>query len=125
LSLTRWTVTVRAAIDARPGHRPFMSALKRAALTEDGSLLFVHAAIDAEKPLDLQGDAFWWGDGDVLKLAAPFAGFARVVRGIDRHHAGLVEKPFAVSIDAGSGFGGPLLAACFMPSGEIVEQIEV
>ena len=125
LALTRWTVTVRAAIDARAGHRPFLSALKRAALSEDGALLFVHAGVDPSKPLDLQGDTFWWGDGDVLKLAAPFAGFARVVRGIDRNHAGLVETPYAVSVDAGSGFGGPLLAVCFVPGGEIVEQIEV
>jgi serine/threonine protein phosphatase 1 len=124
LALTRWTATVRSAIDARAGHRPLLSALRRAAFTDDGTLLFVHAGIDPAKPLDLQGDTFWWCDSDILKLAAPFAGFARVVRGIDRHHAGLVETQYAASIDAGCGFGGPLMAVCFAPGGAIVERIE-
>jgi serine/threonine protein phosphatase 1 len=59
-----------------------------------------------------------------LKLTAPFAGYARVVRGIDRNHAGLVETRHAVSIDAGCGFGGKLLGVCFAPDGAIVERIE-
>jgi len=29
-----------------------------------------------------------------------------------------------VSIDGGSGFGGPLMAACFTPDGIIVDHIE-
>ncbi len=124
LALTRWTATVRSAIDARAGHRALLSALRRAAFTDDGRLLFVHAGIEPDKPLDLQGDAFWWCERDILKLTAPYAGYARVVRGIDRLHAGLVETPHAVSIDAGSGFGGPLLAVCFAPDGTVVEQIE-
>lgn len=124
LALTRWTATLRAAIDARAGHRQLLNSLRRAAFTDDDKLLFVHAGVDAAKPLDLQGDAFWWTDRNILELAAPFAGFTRVVRGIDRAHAGLVEAPFAASIDAGCGFGGPLLAACFAPSGEILERIE-
>lgn len=125
LALTRWTATLRAAIDARAGHRPLLSALRRAAFTDDGTLLFVHAGIDPAKPLDLQGDTFWWSDSDILGLAAPFAGYARVVRGIDSKHAGLVEAPYAASIDAGCGFGGPLLAVCFAPGGAVVDRIEV
>jgi hypothetical protein len=124
LALTRWTASVRAAIDARPGHRSLLSVLRRAAFTDDGALLFVHAGIDANKPLDLQGDLFWWCDADILKLTAPFAGYQRVVRGIDRSHAGLVETRYAVSVDAGCGFGGKLLGVCFAPDGAIVERIE-
>jgi len=124
LALTRWTATVRAAIDARAGHRQLLGILRRAALTDDGALLFVHASVDPTKPVDLQGDHFWWGDDDILKLTGPFNGYRRVVRGTDRNHAGLVETPFALSIDAGSGFGGPLLAVCLAPDGSIVEQIE-
>jgi hypothetical protein len=45
LALTRWTASLRAAIEARAGHRQFLSALRRAAFTEDGSLLFVHSGI--------------------------------------------------------------------------------
>ncbi len=124
LAITRWTAALRAAIDARPGHRRFLNSLRRAAFTDDGALLFVHAGIDPSKPLDLQGDRFWWWDRDILELAAPFAGFRRVVRGIDRDHRGLIEAPHAVSIDGGSGFGGPLMAACFAPDGTIVERID-
>lgn len=124
LALTRWTASLRAAIEARSGHRRLLSALKRAAFTGDGALLFVHAGIDPEKPLDLQRDVFWWGTKDILDLAAPFAGYRKVVRGFDRRHAGLVETPYAMSVDAGSGFGGPLLAACLTPDGTVVEQIE-
>jgi serine/threonine protein phosphatase 1 len=124
LAITRWTATLRGAIEARSGHRPLLSTLRRAAFTDDGQLLFVHAGIDPGKPLDLQGDNFWWSDRDILQLAAPFAGYRRVVRGVERHHQGLLEAAFATSIDAGCGFGGPLLAACFAPDGSIVEHIE-
>lgn len=125
LALTRWTATLRAAIDARSGQRQLLSSLRRAAFTEDGQLLLVHAGIDPAKPLDLQGDAFWWSDRNILELNAPFGGFARVIRGIDRRRAGLVEAAYAASVDAGCGFGGPLLAVCFASSGEVLERIEV
>jgi len=124
LALTRWTASLRAAIDARSGHRQLLSALRRAAFTDDGTLLFVHAGIDPAKPLDLQGDNFWWCERNILELPGPFAGFARVVRGIDRHHAGLVEGAYAASIDAGCGFGGPLMAICFGPDGAVVDHVE-
>lgn len=124
LGLTRWTAALRAAIEARSGHRSFLSSLRRAAFTDDGGLLLVHAGIDPAKAFDLQGDTFWWCDKDILSLTAPFAGYARVVRGIDSKHAGLVETPYAVSIDAGSGFGGPLMAACFKPDGTVVDRVE-
>ncbi len=124
LALTRWTAGLRAAIEARPGHRQLLSALRRAAFTDDGSLLFVHSGIDPRKPLDLQGDNFWWSERNILDLEAPFEGFARVVRGIDRQHQGLIEGPYAASIDGGCGFGGPLLAVCFAPGGAVVDRVE-
>jgi serine/threonine protein phosphatase 1 len=124
LAITRWTAGLRTALDARPGHRQLLTQLKRAALVDEGSLLFVHAGIDPGKPLDLQGDVLWWGGGGFLELDAPYAGFHRVVRGHDRRHGGLVESPFAASIDGGSGFGGPLLAACFALDGTVLEALE-
>lgn len=124
LGITRWTGKMRAAIDAHPGHRALLSALRRAAFTEDDGLLFVHNGIDPGKPLDLQRDVFWWGAANILELTEPFAGFRRVVRGYDRRHAGLVESPYGVSLDGGCGFGGPLLAACFAPDGAILERLE-
>ena len=124
VALTRWTASLRAAIDARPGHRQFLTGIKRAAFTEDGGLLFVHAGVDPNKPLDLQRDALWWGGANILEFEQPFGGFHRVVRGYDRRHAGLRESAFAASLDGGSGFGGTLLAACFAPDGALVDSVE-
>jgi len=124
MSITRWTAALRAALNARPGHRQLLTGLKRAALTADGALLFVHAGIDPDKPLELQGDMLWWGGRNILELDAPYAGFRRVVRGHDRRQGGFLESAHAVSLDAGSGLGGRLIAACFAPDGTVLETIE-
>ncbi|HZT51401.1 MAG TPA: hypothetical protein VFA22_05685 [Stellaceae bacterium] len=124
LSITRWTGTVRAALAARPGHRPLLTTLRRAAFTDDGGALFVNAGVDPKKPLELQRDVFWWGHGDILALDEPYGGFRRVVCGYHRRHAGLVETPHVVALDAGCGHGGPLLAACFAPDGSVIARLE-
>jgi len=124
MSITRWTTGLRARLNQTPGHVQFMANLRRAAFTDTGTLLFVHAGLDAEKPLDLQGDAFWWGGGPFLELDAPYQAYQRVIRGFDRRHAGLVETLYAVSLDAGCGYSGPLMAACFALDGTIVSKIE-
>jgi hypothetical protein len=122
--ITRWTSALRQAMNARPGHVALFSSLRHAALTEGGELLFVHAGVDAARPLAAQGDAFWWSRDDILDLAAPFSGFRRVIRGFDRLRRGLVERGFAVSLDAGAGRGGPLLAAAFAPDGAVLERLQ-
>ena len=124
VAITRWTQSLRAAMQARPGHANLMSALRRAALTDDAKLLFVHAGIDPSRPLSAQSDSFWWNLGGFSRLAQPYAGFQRVIRGYDRDHAGLIEAAYTTSLDAGSGFGGPLLAACFDPQGALLATIE-
>jgi hypothetical protein len=124
LALTRWTASLRTGLDAHPGHRQLLTGLKRYALTDDGALLFVHAGIDPGKPLDLQRDALWWGGANILELDAPYGDFRRVIRGYDRRHVGVAESPYAVSLDAGSGFGGTLIAACFASDGAILDLIE-
>jgi hypothetical protein len=126
LGLTRWTGSLRAAVNAAPGHTQLMSALRRAAFTDapPGALLFVHAGIAPDRPLDAQKDAFWWGGAGFLEMTQPYPGYARVIRGYDRQQGGLVETPFAVSLDAGCGAGGKLLAACFAASGEILDLLE-
>jgi hypothetical protein len=123
--ITRWTSALRNAMNAMPGHTALFFGLRHAAVTADGEpLLFVNAGIDAARPLAAQGDAFWWNERDILDLAAPFAGFRRVVRGFDRQRRGLVEREFAVSLDAGAGRGGPLLAAAFGRDGAVLEVLE-
>jgi hypothetical protein len=123
-TITRWTGSLRTAMNAARGHTMLFSALRHAAFTEERSLLLVHAAIDSSRPLAAQGDALWWGREDILDLTAPFEGFGRVVRGIDRHRRGIVERGFAISLDSGAGRGGPLLAACFGIDGTVIETVE-
>jgi len=123
-TITRWTSTLRDAMNAKPGHTTLFLALRHAAFTEERGLLFVHAAIDPSRPLAAQGDTFWWGKADILDLPTPFEGFRRVVRGVDRQRRGLVERQFAVSLDAGAGRGGRLIAACFAADGSVLDTVE-
>ena len=115
---------MRDAMNAMPGHTTLFSKLRHAAMTQDGRLLFVHAGIDPARTLQEQGDAFWWSAGDILGLTTPFERFSRVIRGFDRDRRGLVQSDFAISLDAGAGRGGPLLAAAFAPSGEVLELLQ-
>jgi len=124
VAITRWTSEVRAAVNAAPGHGNLLTALRRAAFTSGNELLFVHAGIDPSRPLTAQHDSFWWGGASFLDLNEPFGGFVKVVRGFDKHHGGLQQAPFAVSIDRGCGFGGPLAAACLTLDGQITEAYE-
>lgn len=124
VDLARWTGEMRAAMQAHPGHYTLMSALRRAAFTEDGALLFVHAGLDAGRPLDVQGDALWWGGARFESLAEPYAGFRLVVRGFDPEHRGVRVAEHSASIDSGCGFGGPLTAACFDATGALVDHVE-
>jgi len=124
LAITRWTSKLRTAMQAIPGHYALMSALRRAAYTDDGALLFVHAGLDADRPLSAQSDSLWWGTGSFAKLDRSYGGFIRVVRGFERAHAGIQTSQFTASIDAGCGFGGPLVAACFDKRGDVVDSIE-
>lgn len=124
LAITRWTGLLRGAVAARPGHRQFLTGLRRAAFSGDGALLFVNAGIDPNKPLELQRDVFWWGGRrDILELDQPFAEFSRVVCGYHRRRAGVVETAYATSLDAGAGFGGDLMAACFAPDGTLIARL--
>ena len=122
--MTRWTSALRNAMNAAPGHTALLTSLHHAALTRDGQVLFVHAGIDTTRPLSEQGDAFWWAERGFSELTEPFAEFRRIVRGFDRHRRGLVQGEFAVSLDAGAGRGGPLLAAAIGTDGSVIEQLQ-
>lgn len=124
VAMTRWTSELRAALAAAPGHQPFLSGLRRAAFTDDQALLFVHAGIDVSRPLGAQSDSFWWAAGAFGRIAEPYEGFKRVVRGFDAQHGGLVVTPFTTSLDGGCGFGGTLLAVCLDASGEVIDRLE-
>lgn len=123
-SITRWTNQLRSGVAGYPGHQALLSSLKRAAYTDDGSLLFVHAGVDSSRPLEAQGDALWWGGTGFGHWHEPYEGHRLVVRGYDHGHGGMTRGPFSLTIDDGCGFGGNLVAACIDRSGEVVEWIE-
>ena len=66
-------------------------------------------------PKDPMAQALW---------QAHQARLARLVRGFCRRADGPVEHGFGVTLDAGCGLGGRLVAACFAPTGEIIEVLE-
>jgi serine/threonine protein phosphatase 1 len=124
LSLTRWTSQLRQSLRNYDGHNALMSVLRHAAYSETETLLFVHAGVDPQRPLSAQGDSFWWGGAAFSTIDAPFDGFRKVVRGFDWRHGGVQETPFTITLDAGCGFGGSLLAACFGPDGDLVQTVQ-
>jgi serine/threonine protein phosphatase 1 len=120
----RWTGALRNAVRAHPGHEPLYTAIKRAALSEDGRLLFVHHGVDPAKALDRQGDSFWWGAAQPFeRIAEPFAGVRRAVRGFDRVHPGIVSGAVGLTVDGGCGFGGPLMALLLDRDGRELERL--
>lgn len=127
-ALTKWTSHIRAAVRRHPGHEIFSAHWKRAAFTgrkeSSAPLLFVHAGIDPARPLQQQGDSFWWGGQNFNDITLPYDPFAKVVRGYDPAHSGIRINCVTASIDGGCGFGGSLIGAGFTPSGELFELIE-
>ncbi len=121
--LARWTGELRAAMQSHPGHYRLMSALRRAAFTKDGSLLFVNAGVDRDRPIETQGDSLWWGDG-FDRITQPYSNFKLVIRGFDRKQRGVRFTAHTASLDGGCGSGGALQAACFDLAGKCVEQLE-
>ena len=124
LALTRWTGHLRQAMRLHDGHTTLMSVLKHAAFTDDSALLFTHAGLDPTRPLSAQIDSFWWGSTAFAELDRPYGDFRLVVRGADHRRGGVVLGPHVVTLDAGSGRGGPLTAACFGADGNILQLIE-
>ncbi|MCW8863053.1 MAG: hypothetical protein OQJ76_06770 [Rhodospirillales bacterium] len=124
MSLTQWTNGLRSAMRNRDGHNALISALRRAAYTDDNGLLFVSAGLDPERPLSEQSDSFWWGGADFAAIDKPYENFRRIIRGYDPRHRGVVDTGHTATIDGGCGFGGSLIAACFTAEGTMAETIE-
>lgn len=127
LALTRWTNKIREALRANPGHDIFMAQWKRAAYTTvngRNSLLFVNAGIDPARPLEDQGDHFWWSGDDFNEITQAYAPFEKVIRGYDPNHTGVRINCVTASLDGGCGFGGSLVCAGMDPTGKILELLE-
>lgn len=122
VATSRWTRDAREALRAHPGHDELLNAIRRAAFTADRRLLFVSAGVDPNRPLTEQGDTFWWGSGYFDRMDGPFDDFGLVVRGFRRRQEAEASEPqaatpYALNLDEGCGFGGPLAAACFAADG--------
>ena len=124
VALSRWTGALRERVRAWPGHDRYLAEVRRAAVSDDNQVLLVHAGIDPRRPLAAQRDSFWWGAPGFDELSERFEGFAKVVRGFDAQHRGLVDGTVTLSLDAGCGFGGALLCACILPDGSVAGVIE-
>lgn len=127
MALTKWTNGIRREIQRCPGHIELTNCLKRACLTENGTLLFVHACVDPSRPLTMQKDQFWWDNGNFTKIDEKFSGFSKVIRGYDHSNRGVdLKSEFTATIDGGCGRGGRLHAVCVTPDGikhdEIVSE---
>jgi hypothetical protein len=127
MGLTKWTAKVREAIRRHAGHEVFSTQLLRAAHTAQDSpcsMLFVHAGLDAAKPLEEQGDSFWWAGRMFSDIKVAYAPFDKVIRGYDPDHTGVAINCVTASIDGGCGFGGNLVCAGIGANGEIFRTLE-
>lgn len=125
LGISRWTNSLRAAIRRHPGHDDLFGCFRRAAYTQGGELLFVHAGIDPGIALAAQSDHLWWGSPSFRGLTQPYAGFRRVISGGNPRGEGAHLDAFTCCLDGGAGFGGPLNVACFSLDGAIVESFAI
>ena len=124
MSLTRWTNAIRRQVQACPGHIDLTGCLKRACMTDDGKLLFVHACVDPSRPLTMQKDQFWWDSGNFSKIDQKYSDFSKVIRGYDHSNGGIdLESEYTATIDGGCGRGGKLYAICFSPDGKMDDEI--
>ncbi len=83
VAISRWTASLRAAMNARDGHAAYMSALKHAATTTDKRFLITSAGLAPNLPLYAQKDHLWWGHPDFDTLSLPWEGYSAVIRGLD------------------------------------------
>ncbi|MFH1807027.1 MAG: hypothetical protein ABID63_19270 [Pseudomonadota bacterium] len=123
-AIAQWTSQLSDAFRKNSGHSALMADLKHAAYSTDGKLIFVHAGLDASRPLNAQTDTFWWGGSMFESITDRYYDCARIVRGASNGTPGLIEREFTLSVDGGSGRGGPLIAVAIGGDGALIDQIE-
>jgi serine/threonine protein phosphatase 1 len=124
-AIARWTVGLREAQTARPGHAELLNSLTRAALSANGAMLLSAAGVDATRPIDEQADAFWWNGQSDSALDAALAhgadagwtGLTRLVRGSGAGEAADDKRVLTVTR------GAPALVA-LDGNGALLERID-
>ncbi len=112
-ALSRWVTRANNAMDNHDGHRAYMSSLRHAALTDDGSLIVVNSGFDPGVELDQQLDSFWWGGVNFDALTPHDTGYQLIVRGATHGQPGMRVDRHAATLDGGAGRGGQICAALF------------
>lgn len=127
LGTTRWTNVLREKMRQTSGFNEFFSGLKRAAFNSKEStsapVLFVNAGIDPTRTLEEQADSFWWSGQNFNEISDTYQHFQKVIRGYDPKHQGVNVNCATASLDAGCGFGGPLISALIDPANGEVEHV--
>jgi len=124
VALTRWTGQIRRAMQQHPGHSELLGRLHNAAESGGAGALFVHTGLSPDRPLDRQGDLFWWHGGGFRRLTDAYGDYARVVRGFDPDGGPPTDEPHKLSLDLGCGRGGPLQAACLDRQGRLLSAVD-
>ncbi len=128
VAITRWTNQLRVLQRQTVGHEAFVCSLRRAAVTAaqdgQGRVLFVPAGFDAGRSLEDQTDHLWYG-GAGFHSVTQHRHYARIVRGFDALRGGVNTEGLAVTLDGGSGRGGPLVCGCFDGAGRLLEMVAV
>ena len=124
VALTRWTGQVRRAMQQHAGHADLLGRLHNAAESGVEGALFVHTGLSPDRPLERQGDLFWWHGGGFKRMTGAYGDYARVVRGYDPDGGKLTDEQHKLSLDRGCGRGGPLHAACLDRAGRILDTVE-
>lgn len=128
MGLCRWTGRLRETLRSVDGYDIFMNQLRRAAYTHadtEAPMLFVNSGIDLKKPLNAQGDNFWWASDRFKDIHQTYDPFKRIIRGFDPSHEGVHVNGVTATIDGGCGFGGTLACAGFDTASQVVDLFEV
>lgn len=128
IGIAQWTARFKKAIDKHAGHQKFTTQYYRAAYTSKNTnipaTLFVNAGINTNHEIEDQDDGFWWDYEMFDTMDKPYAPFSRIIRGYDPFHRGAKIEGIKATIDAGAGFGGNLICACFDTTGAYLDSIE-
>ena len=122
--IAKWLNHIRETVRKHKGHAALASAQMRAAYISTSAaypMLFVHAGLDAQNPLELQGDSFWWDGGAFDTIEYAYKPFEKVVRGYDPQHRGLYLNCITANVDDGCGFGGKLISVGLESDGNVKE----
>nr|MDP9127327.1 hypothetical protein [Pseudomonadota bacterium] len=129
MAITRWTNQLRALQRQTPGHEQLVCGMRRAALAETSpsskKLLFVPAGFESSRSLEDQGESIWWTSAPFRVSDRAQQIYSRIVRGFDSVNGGAVLDEAGVTLDGGSGRGGPLVCGCFTPAGKLIELVAV